>query len=322
VAVSAGEGHTVARRSDGQVLAWGNNAEGQCNIPAPPAGVSYVEIVAGLNHTLARRSDGQVVAFGDNGDGQCNVPALPAGVTYVQVDGGRRHSVARRSDGQAIAWGWNFYGQCNVPPAPAGVSYVDIAAGSYHNLARRSDGHTVGWGFNEYGQSNPPTPEPGSSYFEIGAGGVFSIARFEPTCDDSDTYCTAKTNSLGCSPFVSLSGLPSASAGLGCTISAAAVLSQKVGLFLHSTAGAAALPFHGGTLCVQAPLKRHPASSTGGTGLGCTGVLSEDLNDYIASGADPALVAGATVWLQAWSRDPADPFGDSLSNALRTLICP
>ena len=51
-------------------------------------------------------------------------------------------------------------------------------------------------------------------------------------------------------------------------------------------------------------------------------MLSEDLNAYIASGADPALVAGATVWLQAWSRDPSDPFGDSLSNALSALICP
>ena len=55
---------------------------------------------------------------------------------------------------------------------------------------------------------------------------------------------------------------------------------------------------------------------------GCNGVLSEDFNAYIASGADPALAAGASVWIQAWSRDPGDPFGDSLSDALELVVHP
>ena len=39
--------HTVARRSDGSVVAWGDNADGQCNVPALPAGLTYVEVAAG-----------------------------------------------------------------------------------------------------------------------------------------------------------------------------------------------------------------------------------------------------------------------------------
>jgi hypothetical protein len=51
-------------------------------------------------------------------------------------------------------------------------------------------------------------------------------------------------------------------------------------------------------------------------------VFSEDFNAYIASGADPALVAGATVNVQHWSRDPAASFGDRLSNAVTAVIAP
>ena len=73
---------------------------------------------------------------------------------------------------------------------------------------------------------------------------------------------------------------------------------------------------------MQSPVRRHPVLNSGGTATLCDGVLSEDLNAYIASGADPALVAGATIWLQAWSRDPADPFGSGLTNGLMITVLP
>ena len=43
----AGRYHTVARRSDGSVVAWGDNTYGQCNVPPLPAGLAYVEIARG-----------------------------------------------------------------------------------------------------------------------------------------------------------------------------------------------------------------------------------------------------------------------------------
>lgn len=142
-----------------------------------------------------------------------------------------------------------------------------------------------------------------------------------PSCSVS-TYCTAKVNSLGCTPSIGLSSTPSASAGSGCTLSTSSMLGGKLGIFIHSTSGPAAQPFHGGFLCLSSPLKRHAPASTGGTAGTCSGVLSEDFNAYIASHADPALVGGASVWIQAWSRDPGDAFGDNLSNAASVVICP
>ncbi|NKT41241.1 hypothetical protein GS484_26820 [Rhodococcus hoagii] len=40
-AVAAGEGHSLALTSAGQVIAWGNNENGQTNVPAPPVGPTY-----------------------------------------------------------------------------------------------------------------------------------------------------------------------------------------------------------------------------------------------------------------------------------------
>src|SRR5262245_41813327 len=80
--------------AQGSVVAWVEHFYGQCNVPAPPPGLFYVEVAAGANHTVARRSDGSVVAWGDNGWGQCNVPALPPSMSYVHVASGFFHAVA------------------------------------------------------------------------------------------------------------------------------------------------------------------------------------------------------------------------------------
>jgi len=166
----------VARRSDGSVVAWGDNFYGQSNVPALPPGLSYTELAAGEHHTAARRNDGSVVAWGENSYGQCNVPAPPPGSTTSGLPG-RSHTVACRSDGQVVAWGFNGSGQCNVPAPPAGLTYVEVAAGAWHTVARRSDGQVVAWGFNGSGQCNVPAPPAGVTYVEVAAGGNHTVAR-------------------------------------------------------------------------------------------------------------------------------------------------
>jgi Regulator of chromosome condensation (RCC1) repeat len=154
------------------VIAWGSNSFGQCNVPALPVGLTYVEVAAGYGHTVARRSDGSVVAWGTNFDGQCNVPVLPVGLTYVEVAAGPYHTVARRSDGSVVAWGYNYSGECNVPALPPGITYVEIAAGSGHTVARRSDGSV----WDSFLQYSAPILPPGLTYVEIAAGS-HAVAR-------------------------------------------------------------------------------------------------------------------------------------------------
>jgi hypothetical protein len=97
--IAAGQMHSVARRADGSLVAWGDNTDGQCSLPAFPGGFGCVEVAAGARHSVARRSDGSVVAWGSNAAGQCGVPALPIGLAWLEIAAGEEHSLARRSDG-------------------------------------------------------------------------------------------------------------------------------------------------------------------------------------------------------------------------------
>ena len=62
-AIAAGDYHTVALKSDGTVVAWGDNGYGQTTVPvAAQSGVTA--IAAGGYHTVALKNDGTVVAWG------------------------------------------------------------------------------------------------------------------------------------------------------------------------------------------------------------------------------------------------------------------
>lgn len=150
----------------------------------------------------------------------------------------------------------------------------------------------------------------------------FTLEGEEYDCPQPTTYCTAKTSSHGCVPSISLSAPPSVGSGSLCTLSTVNTEGKRFGLFFHSTQGKQAMPFHGGYFCLKPPIKRHTPQTSGGTSGACDGVYSEDFNAYIASGADPKLVAGASVWLQTWSRDPTASFGDNLSDAVEAIVCP
>ncbi|HZL99364.1 MAG TPA: matrixin family metalloprotease, partial [Planctomycetota bacterium] len=145
------------------------------------------------------------------------------------------------------------------------------------------------------------------------------------TCSEPVVYCTAQTNSLGCTSSIGSTGQPSASAGSGFVLSTQELRNNVPGIYFYGKSGPTAQPLLGGWRCALQPLVRMPMGNTGGTPppvADCSGDLMVDFNAWIAGGSDPALVAGTPVFCQAWSRDAADPSGSNLSDALAFVICP
>jgi len=148
VTIAAGFAHNLALCSDGTVVAWGRNDNGQLGNNTTTFTGSYVPVAVSTNS---------------------GVSAL-CGKTVVAIAAGSGHSVALCSDGTLATWGANFYGQLgnnttvsttNVPVAvntTSGVSALygkrveAIAAGFGHTLALCSDGTIAAWGWNPYGQ--------------------------------------------------------------------------------------------------------------------------------------------------------------------------
>ena len=138
--IAAGNNHSLALKSDGTVVGWGENWDGKAT---PPAGLSdVVAITAGSNHSLALKSDGTVVGWGANWDGQATPPAGLSDV--VAITAGSNHSLALKSDGTVVGWGANWGGQATPP---AGLSdVVEIAANRHGSSALKADGSLVKWG--------------------------------------------------------------------------------------------------------------------------------------------------------------------------------
>jgi len=153
------------------------------------------------------------------------------------------------------------------------------------------------------------------------AVGVVKSYRVFPLAPS--TYCTAKVNSLGCTPAISYSGTPKAIPLAPFNSTASNFLNQKTGLLFYSHAPASTA-FQGGFKCAADPVRRTGALNSGGSTSGndCTGTYSLDFNARITSGIDPSLVAGAEIYAQYWSRDPATASHTALSNAVRFVINP
>ena len=149
---------------------------------------------------------------------------------------------------------------------------------------------------------------------------VFEIDR---TCVGAIfTYCTAKTNSLGCVPTIGSIGVPSTSGPDGFYVTARNVRNRKLGMLLWSLQQAST-PYFGGTLCVQSPIHRTPGQNSGGSSSGddCTGAYAYHFTQ--AYMAQQGLAANSTVFAQYWSRDPgfAPPNNVGLTDGLHFTIC-
>ena len=151
VGVGAGYDYSLALNYNGTVVAWGNNSQGQTNVPVNLT--NAVAVDGGLVDSLALRSDRTVTVWGSNQYGQTNVP--PDLTNAVAAASGSEHCLALRDTGNPVAWGFNDHFQTNIPAGLSNV--VAVAAGEFHNLALINDGTVVAWGNNSEGETNVPT---------------------------------------------------------------------------------------------------------------------------------------------------------------------
>jgi alpha-tubulin suppressor-like RCC1 family protein/subtilisin-like proprotein convertase family protein len=148
VSVAGGLNHSMALRSNGTVVVWGDPV--QTNVP--PGATNIIAISAGDNHSVALREDGKVFVWGIGTAGQTNVPLDLTNA--VAISAGNGFTLAMRADGRVVGWGFNGSGESTPPPGITNV--VGFSAGGNFALALRNDGTVVVWGSNGNGQTNLP----------------------------------------------------------------------------------------------------------------------------------------------------------------------
>ena len=141
--ISAGDLHTVGLKSNGTVVAVGENYDGQCNVSGWK---DIVAISAGGRHTVGLKADGTVMAVGGALSGKCEVSSWK---DIVAIAAGSSHTVGLKADGTVVVVGSNNDGECEVS---GWKDIVAIAAGSDHTVGLKSDGTVVATGNNNHGQ--------------------------------------------------------------------------------------------------------------------------------------------------------------------------
>jgi len=182
VRATAGESHTCALSSEGDVRCWGENGSGQLGsgslvrqrLPSPVVDIADVtDVSAGGRHTCAVATGGTVECWGANdwkqlGNGLRQAQTRPRRVeglagAATAVAAGDNHTCALMEAGAVECWGANDLGQlgssgaqtARAEPAPVrGLTgkTTAVASGANHTCALTSSGRVRCWGANDSGQ--------------------------------------------------------------------------------------------------------------------------------------------------------------------------
>jgi alpha-tubulin suppressor-like RCC1 family protein len=208
VSVSSGNASSCAVRSDGSVVCWGANWNGELGTGTTYGSVipqlvnlggAASQVTVGEGHACALLADGSVRCWGSNWGGQVGsvdlgysvlTPTVVPEVDHVvSVGAGAYHTCAVKDDGTAWCWGTGGSGQLGVPEAwdatpptevPGISTAVEVAAGDYHTCLRLEDGTVSCFGYfpvGEFGYTifDAPTPIAGfSNAIALAGGGDFA----------------------------------------------------------------------------------------------------------------------------------------------------
>jgi alpha-tubulin suppressor-like RCC1 family protein len=184
------KGHSMALKSNGSVLGWGNNTSGEVGngvastipvlLPATVKGLGpgsgVVAIAAGGSFSMALKKNGEVLAWGNNKVGELGngtlkdhptptaVSGLGAGSGVVAIAAGTSFALALKSNGSVWAWGNDKSGELGngantnktkpvqVSGLGSGSGVTAISAGDSFAVALKSDGSVLAWGNNGSGE--------------------------------------------------------------------------------------------------------------------------------------------------------------------------
>ena len=144
--LAAGWSHTAALKTDGTVVAVGNNKYGQCDVSD---WTDIVAISARSSQTVGLKADGTVVAVGEGSYGTYDKCAIFDWTDIVAISAGNDHIVGLKADGTVVATGRNSSGQCDVS---GWTDIVAISAGGWYTVGLKADGTVLAVGDNSYGQ--------------------------------------------------------------------------------------------------------------------------------------------------------------------------
>ena len=146
--VYAGGAFSALLRTDGRLMLWGCNDEGQILSPSPTMMDGVKDVALGHAHVVCINNHG-VLSWGDNSHDQTVVPAaisadredvdgFGTGVAnkVKSVSAGLRHSAAVTESGDLYTWGSNKHHQClsSSSKIEGNVRMREVACGAKHTV--------------------------------------------------------------------------------------------------------------------------------------------------------------------------------------------
>lgn len=183
---AAGEDHSAAITSNGELWIWGRNSEFQLGYSSGDEKNYYpnklmddvVSVSLGYRHAAAIKRDGSLWTWGDNSHGELgngttndNANHEPKKIMddVVAVSLGTGYSAAIKRDGSLMMWGDNSYGQFgngttegSAVPVKVMDGVSSVSLGSSHTGVIMQDGSLLTWGCNDNGQLGNGTTDDSS----------------------------------------------------------------------------------------------------------------------------------------------------------------